>query len=120
MATRVRRAPSHAARRAQGVAQQAGAGQRPDAPRHRGDRGGDLARLAKGDVPDHHGRARFLRACHAVDADIDHDGARLDPIAADEPWAADRGDQDVGLTAMRRQVTGLGMGDRHGAILGQE
>ena len=35
----------------------------------------------------------------AVDADVDHRGARLDPVAADHPRPADGGDKDVGPAA---------------------
>ena len=40
----------------------------------------------------------------AVDADVDHDRARLDPVGADHPRPSDRGDQHVGACADRRQI----------------
>ena len=39
----------------------------------------------------------------AVDPDVDDRRAGLDPIARDQPRAADRGDQDVGAAADRRR-----------------
>ena len=56
----------------------------------------------------------------AVDADIDHRGAGLDPVAAHHLGLADRGDQDVGAARHRRQVARARMGDRHGAMLGEQ
>ncbi len=48
----------------------------------------------------------------AVDADVDHGGAGLDPVALDEARPADRGDQDIGLPALARQILGCANG-RH-------
>jgi len=61
---------------------------------------------------------RLLRIVegHAVDAHVDHHSARLDPVAADHPRAADGGDQDVGLAAYRREVVRARVGDGHGAV----
>ena len=40
----------------------------------------------------------------AVDADIDHGRARLDPVAAHHLRPADRGEQQIGAAADRRQI----------------
>ena len=41
--------------------------------------------------------AAELAVGQPVDADVDHDRARLDPVARDELRLADGGDEDVGL-----------------------
>ena len=75
-------------------------------------------RLGKGDVAD---ELRFpLGACDAVDADIDDDGALLDPGSAHEFGPADSGDQNIGAPQDRRDVPALGMHERHGAAFGQQ
>ena len=48
----------------------------------------------------------------AVHADVDHRGARLDPVGADQPRHADGGDQHVGARADRRQVARARVADR--------
>ena len=53
-----------------------------------------LASFVEGDVADQLRLA--VLACHAGDADVDHHRARLDPVAADQPRRAGRGDDDVG------------------------
>src|SRR5205085_983165 len=57
---------------------------------------------------------------HAVDADVDHGRARLDPAAAHHFGTAGRREQEVGAPAGRRQIAGLGMGDRDGRALAQQ
>ena len=59
-------------------------------------------------------------ARHPVDADVDHGRARLDPVAAHHFRPADRGDQQIGAAAHRRQIAGLGMRDGHGGVFGQQ
>ena len=55
-------------------------------------------------------------ARHAVDADVDHRRARLDPVAADHLGPADGGDDDVGAAHDVGQVAGSRMGDGDGAL----
>ena len=86
---------------------------RPDATRHRGDQPGDLGRRGELDVADQAGVG-------AVDADVDHGRARLDPAALDHLRAPDGGDQHVGAAAHRVQVTGARVADRDGGVLGQQ
>ena len=97
--------PAMRAGRAHGVDHQAGDRHRPDAARHRRDRAGHLRRLGEGDVADDPRLA--VRRRHAVDADVDHGRARLDPVAAHHLRPADRRKQQVGAPADRRQVAGL-------------
>src|SRR5687768_6420944 len=67
----------HAAQR---VAQQHGNGHWPDAARHRRDGAGHVLYLVEGHVA-HQAIARLARGIrHLVDADVDHESARLDPI----------------------------------------
>ncbi len=54
---------------------------------------------------------------HAVDADVDHGRARLDPIAPHHLRASDGREHQVGAAADRRQIARLGMRDRHGGVL---
>ncbi len=79
----------------QRVAQQARDRHRPDAAGHRRDRAGDLGRRGEVDVA----REAVVGAVHA---DVDHDRAGLDPVAADQSGAADRGDEHVGAPAAPR------------------
>ena len=88
------RQPVNRAGGAQGVDQQARDRHRADAARHRRDRAGDLQRLGEGDVADQAGLAVGGR--HAVDADVDHRRARLDPVAAHHFRLADGGIDEVG------------------------
>ena len=67
-------------------------------------------RFREGDVADDAGLALAARGRHAVDADVDHDGARLDPVAAHELRPADGGDEDVGAPADVRQVAACANG----------
>ena len=71
------------------VAQQARDRHRPDASGDRRDRARALRRGGEVDVADE-------PALEPVDADVDHDRARLDPVALDHLRAADRGDQHIG------------------------
>ena len=48
----------------------------------------------------------------AVDADVDHGRARLDPVALDHPRAADRGDEHVGAAADLRAGRACASGRR--------
>ena len=52
----------------------------------------------------------------AVDADVDHDRARLDPVALDHPVAADGGDQHVGAAADLGEVARARVADRDGRV----
>src|SRR5579859_6560455 len=109
--------------RRHGVLQQAGDGHRADAAGDGGDGAGDLEDLVIGDVADQAGAAPLLSAAvlgHAVDADIDHRGSRLHPVALDHQRPPDRDQHDVGAAADAGQVAGLGVGDSDGAVLGNE
>ena len=57
---------------------------------------------------------------NAVDADVDHGRARLDPVLADHLRPADRRDQNVGAAADIGEILGLGMRDGHGGVLRQQ
>ena len=57
-----------------------------------------------------------LAVSDAVDADVDHDGAGLDPLAADQPGLADRRDHDVGAADLGGEVARARMTDRHGRV----
>ena len=54
---------------------------------------------------------------HAIDADIDHGCARLDPVATDEFGAADGDAQEIGTAAVRGQIASMGVRDRDGRVL---
>ena len=86
--------PGAGVRGDQGVAQQDGDRHRPDAARDRRDRAGDLAARSRTR------RRRRAASCppgaDAVDADVDHGRAGLQPVALDHLRPADRGDDDVG------------------------
>ena len=56
----------------------------------------------------------------AVDADVDHGRAGLDPVAPDHLGTADGGDQHVGPTADLGQIAGARMADRDRRVLGQQ
>ena len=57
---------------------------------------------------------------HPVDADVDHGGAGLDPIAPHHLRSSDRREQHVGAAADRRQIARLGMRHRHRRVLRQQ
>lgn len=52
----------------------------------------------------------------AVDADVDDDGARFDPIGFDHFGATDGGDDDVGAAANGGEVVRTGVGDGDGGV----
>ena len=80
---------------------------------------GDLGALGIGDVADELRLA--VLAGDAVDADVDHDRAGLDPVALDHLGTADGGDDDVGAAARRpARSRGLRVGDGHGAALAEQ
>ena len=112
------RQPVDRAGRAHGVHQQARDRHRPDAARHRRDRARDLGGLRVGDVADD--AVLAARAGDAVDADIDHGRARLDPVAADHLGPPDRREQQVGAAADGGQVARPGMRHRDGRVLVQQ
>ncbi len=66
------------------------------------------------------GRSLRLARGDPVDADVDHRGARLDPVAAHHLRPADSGHDDVAEPGDRRQVLGARMGDGDGAIGAQQ
>ena len=74
--------------------------------------------LGEGDIA--HEPALAALAGDAVDADIDHGRARLDPVAAHHLGAARGGDQDVGAARHGGQVAGARMGQSDGAMFGQQ
>src|SRR5260221_6832461 len=106
----------------QRVLEQAGDRHRADAAGHRRDRPGDGERLGEGDVADDAPLAGlpYSGALDAVDADIDHRRARLEPGAADEFRPADRGDDDIGAAAQFGQIAAARMRHRDGAALAQQ
>src|SRR6185312_6194055 len=70
--------------RGDGVGEEAGDGHGPDATRDRRDPAGNRQRGGIVDVADEAGLAlTAFRGRDAVDADVDHGGARLDPVALD-------------------------------------
>ena len=56
----------------------------------------------------------------AIDADVDHHSAGLDPVGLDEFRLADGGDQDVGAPRDPRQIAGARMRHGHGGIGSQQ
>src|SRR5471030_279184 len=94
--------------RIQGVFQQAGAGHRAYATRNRR----DPARAGQGGFVHH--IAYQLAVSLTVYADVDHDGAFLDPLALDQSRLAGGHDHQVCTTYMDCQILGetVGNGDR--------
>lgn len=93
---------------------------RSDSSRHRR----DVRRLVDGrvkvDVADE-ARARLARrVVDEVGPDVDHDRARLDPVALDEARLADRGDDNVGLLDDRREVLCARVALGHGRVFAAE
>ena len=86
------------------VHQQHGPRHRPDAARHRGDGPGNLARLGKGDIA--HQPALFLARFgrKAVDADVDHGRAGLDPVRLDHFRAAHGGEVEAPAAPLVEQI----------------
>ena len=84
-----------------------------NAARNRGYRGRNLERFRECHIS---GKPHFAGRCDAVDADIDHNRARLDPVAAHHFGAPGRGDHDIGTAAQTAQSFGLGMCDCHRAV----
>ena len=78
------------------------AGVRRDPAGHAGDVVGDIA----GDL-----------ALDPRHADVEHGGAGLDHVAADDAGYAGSGDHDVGLAHVGREVLGPGVAQRHGRVL---
>ena len=95
--------------------EQDGDGHRADPAGHRRDRAGDLAGARRN-------RRRRRKSCRrlAVDADVDHGRAGLQPVAPDHLRPADRGDDDVGAADDVGQVAGAAVGDGDGAILAEQ
>src|SRR5690606_17347910 len=99
--------------RLHGIVQQHCDSHRPDAARNGGNGLGVLD-LVELDVADQ----LFLAiiAHDAGDADVDHDGAGLYPIALDEFGRAGGGDDDVSLAGNLGQVLGVDVRDGDGAL----
>ena len=76
-------------------------------------RRGALGGRREGDVADQAGVG-------AVDADVDHRGALLDPVALDELGPPDRGDEHVGAAADRREVARARVAGGDGGVGGQQ
>ncbi len=93
------------------VGQQHGAGHRAHSPGVRGEPGGDVGRGGV-HVPGDHSLAGAV--VDAADADVEHDGARLEVLRLDHVRLAGRGDHDVGLPEFGGQVhrAGVGQDDR--------
>jgi hypothetical protein len=97
----------------QGVAQQHRDRHRPDAARHGRDQPGDLGRRPELDVADEAGVS-------AVDTDVDHRSAGLDPAALDHLRAPDRGYQHIGAAADLAEISRPRVADRDRRVLGQQ
>ncbi len=106
-----------ALRREQCVAQQAGDRHGTHAPRNGGDRARDLLRLAEADIADEpRPPIAELRGWNAIDADIDHDGTRLDPMPPHNLGVAYCDDEQVCPSADAGYVLRAGMHQRHRRI----
>jgi hypothetical protein len=97
----------------QGIAQQHRDRHRPDAARHGRDQSGDLGRGPELDVADE-------PCIGAVDADVDHRGAGLDPAALDHLRAADRGYQNIGAATDLGEISRPRMADRDRRVLSEQ
>ena len=97
---------------------QAGDRHRPDAAGDRRDRARHRGRLGKGHIADE--LALAVRLDDAVDADIDHDGAGLDPVALHELGLTDCRHHEVGAAHHVGKVLGARMRDGHRAVLAQQ
>ena len=64
--------------------------------------------------------ALAVLADHPVDAHINDDGARFDPIAAHEIWAADSGDDEGRAPRCFSDVLRAGVRDGDGAVFTQQ
>jgi hypothetical protein len=95
----------------EGVVEKHDDGHGADAARDGGDGAGDFG---GGGVIDVAAEARV----GAVDADVDHDGARLDHLAGDEFGFADGGDEDVRLAANAGQVFRAAMAEGNRCVAG--
>jgi len=80
-------------RRGNSVFEQHGDGHRADPAGDRSDVGSDLRHLVEGDVP--HGLQFAVGAWDAVNAHVDDDGPRLDPVGLDESGYTGGGDQHI-------------------------
>mmetsp|Transcript_29676 Transcript_29676/g.78865 ORF Transcript_29676/g.78865 Transcript_29676/m.78865 type:complete len:409 (+) Transcript_29676:137-1363(+) len=89
---------------------------RADAARHRRDRPRHLLGGLKVHVADEHVAALVGRARLRVDAHVDDDAARLEPIPLDHLRIADGGDDNVSAAHVRRQVGGARVADGHGRV----
>src|SRR3546814_5028327 len=83
-----------------------------DAAGYGGQRAGDLAGLGERHVAHEPALGLAIRRRQAVDPDVDHGRARLDPVAPDHLRPPDRRDEDVRAPAERGKVASLRMGDR--------
>lgn len=83
------------------VLEQTRDGHGADAARHGRDPARVLHRLLEADVAHEPG---LLARRHPVDADVDHRGARFDPVSPDHPGTADRGDQNIRFPGLGRKV----------------
>ena len=116
LAPRIRAGPAHAARstlarrcgRVDGVGQQHRNRRGSDATQTGGDPAGDLA---DGLVDVGHDAATVHR-----DAGADHRGTGLDHVGRDDRRPAGRGDEDVGLPRVGRQVGDAGVHDGDGRV----
>src|SRR5687768_17303028 len=100
---------SSGARRLKCVREQHRDRHRADASRDGRDRARDLARRVEVHVA-------HQPVVGAVDAHVDDGRAGLDPVALDEPRAADRRDEDVCPAAGLREVRRARMADRDGRV----
>src|SRR5699024_7073160 len=95
--------------RTQGVLDQCGDGHGANTTGHGGDPAGALGCAGKVDI------AHQSAVAQTVHADIDHDGARLDPVSLDQLRLADTSDDNVRGCDLARQVLGARVADGDGA-----
>src|SRR3569623_432285 len=104
--------------RAHGVDQQARHRHLAAAARHRRHRARHLHRLIISNVADKTALAAVTR--QAIDADIDHGCAGLDPVALHHFRPPHRRKYEISLTTQRRQVARARMRDRHRGVFEEQ
>src|SRR5690606_19173079 len=107
----------HPAAGCQRIRQKTGDGHRPNPTRHRSNSPRYLYGTVKVDIAN---QPRPAILFDPVDADIDHRGTRLDPIAVDHARPAHRRDQNIGRAAQLFDILCTAMGDGHGAACIQQ
>ena len=100
--------------RVQRIFQQAGASHRANTARYRGDPAG----AGQGGLVNHVADQLAIRL--TVDANVDHDGAFLDPFALDQARLAGSYHHQVGAANVAGQILGETVSYRHGAASQQQ